>query len=457
MTSVLEFDVVVIGAGPGGFDAALAAAAKGKKVALVEKGDLGGTCLNRGCIPTKLFLGATKPAAELAAQSRMRIADGEVNIDLQALQKRKDKLLAATRKAMGVRLQAAGIELVPGAGRLSGENEVTVEGEAGESSLGFKHLVLATGSKPAAFPGLSPDGDAVLDSDGLLALGGVPDSLVVVGGGAIGLEMAEFFHRLGAKITIVEALDRLAPYEDRDVSGVFESAAKRRKWKLELGVRVDSLSTVDGEARLVLEGGKEIAAAKALIAVGRNPNTASLGLEDQGVELDAKGFIITDEFLRAHGNIYAVGDVNGRAMLAHAASHQGEYVASHLAADNMEPYDSGPVPWCIWGGVESIRVGPTAEELKNEDVKAEASSVMLAANPIIQAAAETQGLVKVLWRDGRVAGVSAAGHGVTHFSTQAVIMVSQGWTREDVPRYMFAHPTLDESLKAALLETPKPL
>lgn len=457
MTSVLEFDVVVIGAGPGGFDAALAAAAKGKKVALVEKGDLGGTCLNRGCIPTKLFLGATKPAAELAAQSRMRIADGEVNIDLQALQKRKDKLLAATRKAMGVRLQAAGIELVPGAGRLSGENEVTVEGEAGESSLGFKHLVLATGSKPAAFPGLSPDGDAVLDSDGLLALGGVPDSLVVIGGGAIGLEMAEFFHRLGAKITIVEALDRLAPYEDRDVSGVFESAAKRRKWKLELGVRVDSLSTVDGEARLVLEGGKEIAAAKALIAVGRNPNTASLGLEDQGVELDAKGFIITDEFLRARGNIYAVGDVNGRAMLAHAASHQGEYVASHLAADNMEPYDSGPVPWCIWGGVESIRVGPTAEELKNEDVKVEASSVMLAANPIIQAAAETQGLVKVLWRDGRVAGVSAAGHGVTHFSTQAVIMVSQGWTREDVPRYMFAHPTLDESLKAALLETPKPL
>jgi dihydrolipoamide dehydrogenase len=457
MTSVPDFDVVVIGGGPGGFDAALAAASKGQKVALVEKGELGGTCLNRGCIPTKLFLGATKPAAELAAQARMRIAGGEVNIDLPALQKRKDKLLAATRKAMNARLQAAGIELVPGAGRLSGENEVAVQGEAGESRLGFKRLVLATGSRPAAFPGLSPDGDAVLDSDGLLALGEVPESLVVVGGGAIGLEMAEFFHRMGVKITVVEALDRLAPYEDREVSSVFESAAKRRKWKLELGVRVDSLSTVDGQARLVLEGGKEITAAKALIAVGRNPNTGSLGLEEHGVELDAKGFIITDECLRARENVYAVGDVNGRAMLAHAASHQGEYSASHLSADNTEAYDSGPVPWCVWGGVESIRVGPTAEELKNEGVKAEASSVLLASNPIIQAAAETQGLVKVLWREGRVAGVSAAGHGVTHLSTQAVIMVSQGWTREDVPRYMFAHPTLDESLKAALIETPKPL
>jgi dihydrolipoamide dehydrogenase len=451
MTSATDFDLVVIGAGPGGFDAALAAAAKGLSVALVERESLGGTCLNRGCIPTKLFLTATNPVAELEAQTRMRVASGEISVDLAALQDRKNKLLKATRGAMDKRLQAAGVELAPGAGRLAGANEIEVASEAGTSRLGFKYLVLATGSRPGAFPGLEPDGDAVLDSDGLLELAEVPESLAVIGGGAIGLEMAEFFHRLGTKITIVEALDRLAPWEDPDVSKVVEGAAKRRKWALELGARVAELGTRDGRAGLVLEGGKEIEAQKALVAVGRFPNTDGLGLAEHGVEVDAKGFIITDEHLRATENVFAVGDVNGRAMLAHTASHQGEYVASYLAAENTEPYESGPVPWLIWGAMESVRVGPTAEQLKEEGFEPEVSNAALAANPVVQAGAETRGLVKVVWKEGRVAGVSAAGRAVTHLSTQAVIMVSQAWTREDVVRYVFAHPTLDESLKEALL------
>lgn len=451
MTSASDFELVVLGGGPGGFDAALAAAGKGLSTALVERGRLGGTCLNRGCIPTKLFLGATRPIADLAAQKRMRVAEGEVTVNLPALQKRKEKLLSSTRQAMLKRLEAAGVTLFQGLGRLADGNRLNVETESGPLSLGFEKLIIATGSRPSALPGLEPDGEAVLDSDGLLDLQEAPGSLVIIGGGAIGLEMAEFFHRLGSQVTIIEALDRLAPWEDPEISEVFASMAKRRKWTLKLGIRVKSLKTIDGRARIVLTDGEELFADKALVAVGRSPNTANLGLEDHGVTLDKHGFVIVDEHLCATENIYAIGDANGQAMLAHTASHQAEHMASYLAAKSTGPYESGPVPWLIWGGVESVRVGPLADELKAQCLDVRVSRATLAGNPTAQAAAESQGLVKIAWLDSHVAGISVAGHAATHLATQAVIMVAQGWTRKDAAKHIFAHPTLDESLKEALL------
>lgn len=445
------FDLVVLGGGPGGYDAAVEAAAAGLKCALVEAAELGGTCLNRGCIPTKLWLGATHAVEELAAQSKLRIASGEVRVDFPALQSRKDKYLTATRKAMTTRLGSLGVELVAGRGRLAGAGSVEVTTVNGTKSLHFKSCIVATGSRPGSFPGIAPDGARVLDSTGFLALERMPGSLIVVGGGFIGLEMAQAAHRMGAHITLVDALPRLAGMEDPEVSRVLETVFKRQGWNIRLGVKVAGVKTEGEAAVLSLEGGDTVSAEAALVAVGRRPNTADLGLEELGATLVGPGSIATDENLLAAPNVYAVGDVNGRMLLAHAASHQAHYVVSRLLGHESGPYDSGPVPSILYGSPEVMRVGLTADAAKAQGEGVLVSRAQLIANPMAQAHAATQGFVKCVWRQGRLIGVSAVGADVSRLAVAATIMVQAGWTREQAEAFLFPHPTLDESLKAALL------
>lgn len=450
------FDLVVLGGGPGGYDAAVEAAAAGLKTALVEADLLGGTCLNRGCIPTKMWLGATHAVEELAAQSKLRMATGEVRVDFPALQGRKDKYIAATRKAMAQRLTQLGVEVVAGRGRLAGASAVEVETVDGAKLLHFKSCIVATGTRPASFPGLEPDGARVMDSTGFLALAQMPKSLIVVGGGFIGLEMAQAAHRMGAHISIVDALPRLAGLEDPEVSKALETVFKRQGWDIRLGVKVAGVKTAGDSAVLSLEGGETLSAEGALIAVGRRPNTEGLGLDALGAQFIGPGYIATDENLLAAPNIYAVGDVNGRMLLAHAASHQAHYVVSRLLGhaagpDESGPYDSGPVPSILYGSPEVMRVGLTAEAAKTQGEGVLVSRAQLIANPIAQAHAATQGFVKCVWRQGRLIGVSAVGGDVSRLAVAATLMVQAGWTREQAESFMFPHPTLDESLKAALL------
>jgi dihydrolipoamide dehydrogenase len=445
------YDLVVLGGGPGGFDAAAEAAASGLKTALVEAAELGGTCLNAGCIPTKLWLGATEPIDELAAQAKARIAAGEVRVDFAALQARKDRHIAATRKAMVQRLAQLGVTLIPGRGRLAGEGLVEVAGPLTASQLGYRNLIVATGSRPSSFPGLEPDGARVLDSTGFLALPQMPESLIVVGGGFIGLEMAQAAHRLGARITVLDVLPRLAGAEDPEIAKALESAFKRMGWDIRLGVKVASVATRGDAAVLVLDGGEELTAGAALVAVGRRPNSADLGLEGAGARLAGPGYVVTDEHLCAAPHVYAVGDVNGRMLLAHAASHQAHYVVQRLLDRTAGPYESGPVPSILYGAPEAVRVGSMAGELKAAGESVLVSRALLAANPIAQAHAATQGFVKCVWRQGRLIGVTAVGAGVSRLAVAATMMIKAGWTREDAEGFMFPHPTLDESLRTALL------
>ena len=450
----MTYDLVVLGGGPGGVDCALEAARLGLKAALVERAELGGTCLNRGCIPTKLFLGATDCVHELAAQAKLKVAAGSIEVDLPALQKRKGQMLGGNRKAIAKTLADAGVDLVRGAGRLASATELAVKTDEGETSLAFAHLVVATGSRPTAFPGMEPDGKCVLNSDQILDLDAAPASLIIVGGGVIGLELGRFFSRLGAKITVVEALERVAPFEDPEVSKTVASLAKREKWKLLTGKRVATLVTEGDKALLTLEDGATLEAELALVATGRGPNTAGLGLEEAGATLGRGGFVEVDDHLQAAPGISCIGDANGIAMLAHTASHQGRYVARRLAAAEDVPYESGPIPWCIYGAPESFRVGLMAEELKAEGLTPEVSQAPLAANPIAQSHASAQGFVKAVWLDGRLAGLTGVGHGVSHLVTQATIAVREGWTPQDADRFIWAHPTLDEALHAALTSAP---
>ncbi len=445
----MTYDLVVIGSGPGGYDAAVEAAGHGLKVALVEKQNLGGTCLNRGCIPTKLWLGATSAIDELHNQAKMKVASGEVNVDFTTLQGRVQKHLTGTRKAMTMQLKKIGIDLVEGFGKLAGDNEVTVETAGTTQTLKYKNLVVATGSKPIFFPGLEPDGDCVLDSDMFLAMETMPTSLIVVGAGFIGLEMAQVAHRFGAKITVIDAMDRVAPLEDPEVSKALRSVFKRWKWDIQLEKRVSGVKTVDGKAVLTFDSGEKLEADKVLVAVGRGPVTDGLGLEEAGVALQF-GQIQVNENLEAATGIYAIGDANGIIQLAHAASHQAHYVAARVAGKTDAPYESGPVPSVLYGAPEVMRVGRMENEVFLSDADCETSRSQLAANPMAQAHAATQGFVKVIWSGNKVAGVTAIGHDVSRLTTPATIMVQQGWTIEDVRKTIFPHPSLDEALLNAL-------
>ena len=448
-------DLLVLGGGPAGYEAALEGAALGLSCTLVERDLLGGTCLNRGCIPTKLLLGATAAVEELAAQAKVRVAAGSISTDMAALTARKDRLLEATRKAMRQKLESLGVTVLSGAGRVLRPGLVRVDGPEGAQEVPYATLILATGSRPASFPGLAPDGAAVLDSDGFLALTAMPASLLVVGAGFIGLEMAQAAHRFGCSITLLDALDRVAVQEDPEVSAALLSQCKRWKWDVRLGVKVASLKTVDGRAALTLDSGETLSADKALIAVGRRPNSADLGLEALGVELPRSGFVPVDEHLRAAENVHAVGDLNGRLLLAHAAAHQARYAVRHAAGKQPGPYAPGPVPSILYGCPEALRVGRTARELQDQGLPVQVSSAPLAANPMAQAHAQTQGFVKVCWSHGKVAGVTACGWDVSRLATTAAVMVAQGWTRDQALELIFPHPTLDETLLAALAAEPK--
>ena len=445
----MTYDLVVIGSGPGGFDCAVDAAGHGLSVALVEKDFLGGTCLNRGCIPTKLWLGATSAIDELRNQTKMKVASGEVIVDFAALQGRVQKHLSGTRKAMAMQLKSLGIDLVEGFGKLA-DGKVTVATEDGQTVLEYENLVVATGSRPIFFPGLEPDGRCVLDSNQFLAMETMPESLIVVGAGFIGLEMAQVAHRFGTRVTVVDAMDRVAPLEDPEVSKALGSIFKRWKWDIRLEKRVSGVRTVDGRGVLTFDTRDTIEADKILVAVGRGPVTDGMGLEQAGIELQFNK-IVVDENLQAAPNVYAIGDVNGQIQLAHAAAHQAHYVISRITGKTEAPYESGPVPSVLYGAPEVMRVGLTENEAFLQDYETtEVSRAQLAANPMAQAHASTQGFVKVVWSGGKVVGVTGVGHDVSRLVTPATLIVQQGWTPDDVHKTIFPHPSLDEALLMAL-------
>jgi dihydrolipoamide dehydrogenase len=449
MTSSGAKRLVIVGAGPGGYEAALTGVACGLAVTLVERGKLGGTCLNWGCIPTKHLLATTLAVDALETQARQKLVSGTVTPDLAAIQAKKKKLLAATHTAMAATLQKAGVRLVTGnlTAVSSGVAQVTAAGA--REDLPFDALILALGSRAAAFPGVKPDGQAVLGVAPVLDFTEAPESLVIVGAGAIGLEIAEIYHRLGTKVSLVDAAPRLAPAEDPDVSKVVGQVMRKKGIVARAGVMVESLVTEDGKAKLTLAGGEVVWAEKALVAIGRFAPTVVPGLAELGAAFadpaPNKAWLKTDDTLQTAPGVYAVGDCNGRVLLAHAAASQGVYAARHAAGLEPGPYAPGPIPGCYYGSPEIMRVGEIAAP---GDAISEAAFV---ANPIAQAHADTAGFARVTWKDGKVAGITAVGHGASTMGTLATVIVAQQWTRDQAHALVFPHPGLDETLRAALL------
>jgi len=438
----------ILGAGPGGLRAAFEGLRLGFEVTLIERDLVGGTCLNRGCIPTKQYLGGTASMPLLHASRTHKLAEGSISPSLRGLKAKKDRFVKASRQAVEKQLATTGARLLFGEGRVSAPGQMEVATSQGAQACAWDALIIATGSQPASFPGVAADHDCVLDSTDALELEEAPESLIVVGAGAIGLEMADFFSRLGAKITLVEGCAQLAPSEDPELGESLRKFYSREGWDIHTGRNVVGLATQGGKAVLRFADGEELAAAKSLLAVGRRPNSAGLGIEKLGLELKP-GWLPVDECLRLAPKVYAVGDVNGKSLLAHAADHQARYAVEHAAGKISGPYTPPPMPACIYGHMEVMRVGPSAAELSGRQ-GIECSRSNMIANPIAQAYCATQGFIKVFWEGGQVCGISALGHGVSHLVGIAGVIVTQGWKAEDIHRIIWAHPTLDEALEAAL-------
>ncbi len=441
------FDIVVLGGGSGGYACALRAAELGKSVVLIEKDKVGGTCLHRGCIPTKALL----HAAELADQTRESESFGVRarfdGIDVPGVHSYKDKVISGLYKGLAGLIKSKKITVVEGEGRLAGPNRVVVNGQVYEG----RNVVLATGSVPKSLPGLDIDGEKVISSDHALVLDRVPTSVVILGGGVIGVEFASVWRSFGAEVTIVEALPHLLPLEDESNSKLLERAFRRRGIKYELGVRFESVKTTDTGVVVTLASGKTLDAELMLVAVGRGPVSAGLGFEEAGVTVD-RGYVPVNEYCQTNvPGVYAVGDLIPTLQLAHVGFAEGILVAEHIAGLRPVPIDYDGVPRITYSEPEVASVGISSAIARERGFDVVELNYNLAGNgksKILQ----TQGEVKVVTeRDGRVLGVHMVGSRVGELVAEAQLIYNWEATPTDVAQLIHPHPTQSEALGEAML------
>jgi dihydrolipoamide dehydrogenase len=444
-----SFDVVVLGAGSGGYACALRAAQLGLDVALVEKDKLGGTCLHVGCIPTKALLHAAEVADSVRDSARFGISATLEGVDMGGVNKYKDGVVSKLFSGLTGLVRSRGITVVEGLGRLTGPHTVDVDGRV----LTGTSVVLAPGSHPRSVPGVEVDGQRVLTSDHALLLDRVPASVVVLGGGVIGCEFASVWRSFGAEVTVVEALPRLLAGEDQDVSPVLQRAFRKRGIDVRTGSALTSVEETDDGVRVHLADGTAIEAELVLVAVGRGPSTDGLGLEEHGVRTD-RGFVVTDDRLRTSvEGVYAVGDVVPGLQLAHRGFAQGIFVAEQVAGLDPVPVDESSIPRVTYCDPEVASVGDTeaAARATYGDGEVESLTYDLAGNGKSQIL-RTQGFVKLVRvRNGPVVGVHIVGARAGELVGEAQLI--HGWQAhpEDVTPFVHAHPTQNEALGEAHL------
>jgi dihydrolipoamide dehydrogenase len=451
-----EFDVVVLGGGPGGYAAALRAAQLDLSVAMVEKDKVGGTCLHRGCIPTKALLHAGEVADTARESAQFGIQAELTGVDMAGVNAYKDGVVSKMYRGLQGLIKAAKATVVEGEGRLAGPKAVEVDGRR----LTGRHLVLATGSYSRTLPGLTIDGDRVIASEHALNLDRVPASVVVLGGGIIGAEFASAWRSFGAEVTIVEALPRLLATEDEDSSKQLERAFRRRGITARLNQPFEKMEHTDGGVRVTVAGGETIEAELLLVAVGRGPVTDGLGYQEQGLTLD-RGFVPTDERLRTNlPGVYAVGDIVPGPQLAHRGFQQGIFVAEEIAGRNPPVIDENGIPRVTYCEPEVASVGLTEAKAKEQygADKVRTYTYNLAGNGK-STILKTQGFVKLVQlADGPVVGLHMVGRRVSELVSEAQLIYNWEAFPADVAQLVHMHPTQGEAIgEAHLALAGKPL
>ena len=460
----MAYDLIVIGTGPGGYVCAIRAAQLGLKVAVVEKRKThGGTCLNVGCIPSKALLHASE-MFELAGHdfAPLGIVIGKPQLDLPAMMKHKADTVAANVNGVGFLLKKNEVDSFTGTGSIPAPGKVVVtDGEGKATTLESKNIVIATGSEVAALPGVTIDEKIVVSSTGALELDRVPQKLVVVGAGVIGLELGSVWRRLGTQVTVVEFLDRILPGLDNEVARQFQRTLDKQGFAFHLGHKVTKVETAGAGAKVTIEpaaGGdaKTLDADVVLIAIGRRPNTDGLGLEQIGVAMERGRVVIDDHFATNVPGIYAIGDVVRGPMLAHKAEDEGVAAAEILAGQHGH-VNYNAIPSVVYTQPEIAAVGKTEEELKAAGVDYRVGKFPFTANGRARAMRHSDGFVKILAdaKDDHVLGVHIIGAGAGELIGEAVLLMEFGGSAEDLARTCHAHPTMSEAVKEAALGVDK--
>ncbi|MGF1474971.1 MAG: dihydrolipoyl dehydrogenase [Geminicoccaceae bacterium] len=457
------YDVAVIGGGPGGYVAAIKAAQLGFSTVCVEKrGSLGGTCLNVGCIPSKALLHSSELFEEAShGFEKHGIKTNGVELDLDAMLDNKDKVVGELTKGIEFLFKKNKVTYIQGHGRLAGDGKVEVDlNEGGEQTLQAKHIIIATGSDVMPLPGVEIDEKRVVSSTGALDLDAVPEHLLVIGGGYIGLEMGTVWRRLGSKVTVVEFLDRITPGMDGEISKQFQRILKKQGMEFKLGTKVTGVDASGNKVKVTTEpakggDGDTLEVDVVLVSIGRRPYTDKLGLDSVGIELDDKGRIPVDNgFKTKANNVYAIGDVIQGPMLAHKAEEEGVVLVEHLAGQRGH-IDYDLIPGVVYTAPEIASIGKTEEQLKEAGIAYNAGKFPFAANSRAKSVGLTDGFVKILAdkETDKVLGCHIIGAEAGTMIAEVGVAMEFGASSEDIARTCHPHPTLEEAIKEAAMAT----
>ncbi|MCE4613434.1 MAG: dihydrolipoyl dehydrogenase [Desulfurococcales archaeon] len=439
------YDLVVIGGGPGGYPAAIRAAQLGLSVAIVEPGNFGGECTNYGCIPSKALI---SPVESYWRVKNLPFMRGEVEVDFEGLMKWAKSIVSRTRSGVLQLLKGYGVDVYQTRGYFESSTTVRL-GDGG--TLRADKFVVATGTEPARIPGIEIDGAVVHDNRTILGLKKKPSTMLIIGGGYIGVEYANVFAKLGVEVHLVEMLPRLLPQMDQDVSRIIERRLRKLGVKVRTRARVESVELRESFAKARISGGEEVEADAVLVAVGRRPVTRDLGLEKAGVRLDGSGFIKVNEHMEtSNPRILASGDVSGPPLLAHKAFHQA-VVAAENAAGLDTAYEPMAVPEVVFTDPEVVSIGLKEEEARERGFKARAVRYPLGGSPRAAIEDSIDGFVKIVYDDDSktLLGVQIVAPHASEIAAEAVYAIETGATLEDLALTIHPHPTISEALKEA--------
>ena len=451
MNGNMKAESVVVGAGPGGYVAAIRLGQLNKKVVLVDEDKLGGICLNYGCIPSKALISASESFDKIKKTSKMGIEVDKITIDFKKMQEWKDGIVSKLNQGIEFLCKKNNVTIVKGTAFFENSNRLKITDGKNISYIDFENAVIASGSKPVELPSFKFAGNKIISSREALCLKEIPKNLVVIGGGYIGLELGTVYARLGSKVCIVEMTEQILPGFDKSVVSILQKNLERLNVDVYVNAKADKIENNKVVINSKEKGKVLLDASKVLVAVGRYPNTKNLGLENTKVKPDKKRFIEVDKNLKTDdGNIYAIGDVSIGPMLAHKASSQGKFVAEAIAG-NKDKYENVVVPAVIFTDPEIATVGLNEREAKNKGIKTKMGKFPFSLSSRAMTKNETEGFVKVIAneKNSKIIGVQIIGSDASDLTSEASLAIKMGATLDDVALTIHPHPTLSESLMEA--------
>lgn len=442
--------LTIIGAGPGGYVAAIKAAQSGASVTVIEDTDVGGTCLNRGCIPTKALVASSEMLAKARESDKFGIEiSGGIKPNFSKIIERKNRIVSTQVKGIRGLFKSWGVVLKEGRGSLVSANEVEITLKDGSTGkFDSDRIIIATGSRPARIPGFPFDGENIITSDEALELTEIPQSLLIIGAGVIGCEFACIYRELGSEVTMVEMLPRAVATEDQEVSSLLEKEFRKKKIRLHTGVKVEKVEKKDDGVHVFLSDGKELIAEKVLVSIGRSLNSDNIGLEKAGVSRGARGEITVNEKMETNiPGIYAIGDVTGGMMLAHIASKQG-IIAAQNAVGMNDVMDYSVVPAAIFTSPEIASVGLREHQAEEKGLKFRTGRFPFRALGKAHAIGEIAGFIKIISEESsdKILGVHIIGPHASDLIHEAAVALKAGLTARDIAGTIHAHPTLSEGV-----------